>query len=129
MAGYIRTVGRTIYGDVPGQELLDFHYRVLDYTQEKPLADLPQTGFSADYVYREAKRARTALDAAKAKTQLWPGIDIDIPTAATSSKSTPNITRDAVLAAFRGGADGVILSRKWSEMKSANLKGAGEALK
>ena len=129
MAGYIRTVGRTIYGDVPGQELLDFHYRVLDYAQEKPLADLPKTGFSADYVYREAKRARTALDAAKAKTQLWPGIDIDIPTAATSSKSTPSGTHDAVLAAFRGGADGVILSRKWSEMKSANLKGAGEAIR
>src|SRR5262249_7637842 len=58
---------------------------------------------------------------------LWPGIDIDIPTAASSSKSSPNGTRDAVLAAFRAGADGVILSRKWSEMKSANLKGAGEA--
>ena len=127
MAGYIRTVGRTIYGDVPGQELLDFHYRVLDYAQEKPLADLPKAGFTADYVYREAKRARAAL--AGAKTQLWPGIDIDIPTAATSSKSTPNGTRDAVLGAFKGGADGVILSRKWSEMKSANLKGAGEAIR
>jgi hypothetical protein len=34
-----------------------------------------------------------------------------------------------VLAAFRGGADGVILSRKYSEMKLANLKGAGLALK
>jgi hypothetical protein len=129
MAGYIRQVGRTIYGDVPGQELLDFHYRVLDYAQEKPLADLPKSGFSADYVYREAKRARVALDAAKAKTQLWPGIDIDIPTAATSSKSSPNGTRDAVVAAFRGGADGVILSRKWSEIRSANLKGAGEGIR
>jgi len=129
MAGYIRTVGRTIYGDVPGHELLDFHYRVLDYANEKPLADLPQSGFSADYVYREAKRARVALDAVKAKTQLWPGIDIDIPTAATSSKSTPGITKDAVIGAFKGGADGVILSRKWSEMKSGNLKGAGEGIR
>jgi hypothetical protein len=78
-------------------------------------------------VYREAKRAREGL--AGAKTQLWPGIDIDIPTAATSSKSTPDGTRGAVAAAFRGGADGVILSRKWSEMKSANLKGAGAAIR
>lgn len=127
MAGYIRGVGGDMYGDVPAQELLDFHYRVLDYGQEKDLADLPRTGFSADYVYREAKRAREAL--AGAKTQLWPGIDIDIPTAATSSKSTPEGTRDAVLAAFRAGADGVLLSRKWSEMKLANLRGAGEAIK
>jgi hypothetical protein len=127
MASYVRTVARTIYGDVPPQELLDFHYRVLDYAQEKELAELPQSGFSADYVYREAQRAKAALEGTK--TQLWPGIDIDIPTAATSSKSTPNGTRDAVLAAFRGGADGVILSRKWSEMKSGNLKGAGEAIR
>ncbi|MDE3167865.1 MAG: twin-arginine translocation signal domain-containing protein, partial [Acidobacteriota bacterium] len=49
MASYIRGAGSTIFGDVPPQELLDFHYRVLDYAHEKPLADLPRTGFSADY--------------------------------------------------------------------------------
>jgi hypothetical protein len=64
-----------------------------------------------------------------AKTQLWPGIDIDIPTAADHSKSTPDGTRQAVLAAFRAGADGVLLSRKYSEMKLANLAGAGAAIK
>jgi hypothetical protein len=127
LAGYIRNVGSTIYGDVPGQELLDFHYRVLDYKEEKSLAEIPKTGLSADYVYREAKRAREALNGTK--TQLWPGIDIDIPTARDSAKSTPNGTRDAVLAAFKAGSDGVILSRKWSEMKSANLAGAGAAIK
>jgi hypothetical protein len=127
MAGYIRNVSQTMFGDVPPQELLDFHYRVLDYKQEKNLAQLPQSGFSADYVYREAKRAREALNGTK--TKLWPGIDIDIPTAATSSKSTPDGTKDAVLAAFRGGADGVLLSRKYSEIKLANLRGAGAAIR
>ena len=126
LASYINSVGATIYGDVPKQELLDFHYRVLNY-QEKNLAQIPQTGLSADYVYREAKRAREAL--AGAKTQLWPGIDIDIPTNQAHSKSTPEGTRDAVSAAFRAGADGVILSRKYSEMKLANLRGAGMALR
>jgi hypothetical protein len=33
------------------------------------------------------------------------------------------------MAAFRGGADGVILSRKYSEMKLDNLRSAGDALK
>jgi len=127
MAGYIRNIGQTMFGDVPQQELLDFHYRILDYHQEKPLAQLAQSGFSADYVYREAKRAHDALQGLK--TQLWPGIDIDIPTAATSSKSTPDGTREAVLAAFRGGADGVLLSRKYSEIKLPNLRGAGAAIR
>jgi hypothetical protein len=128
MAGYISSVSKTIYGDVPPQELLDFHYRVLN-AQEKGLKEIPQAGFSADYVYREAKRAREALDAVQAKTQLWPGIDIDIPTDAKSSKSTPQGTKAAVLAAFRAGSDGVLLSRKYSEMKLANLRGAGEAIR
>src|SRR6476619_6744131 len=98
MASYIDSVSATMYGDVPRQELLDFHYRVLNY-QEKSLTDIPHTGWSADYVYREAKRAREALNGTK--TQLWPGIDIDIPTAATSSKSSPDGTKEAVIAAFR----------------------------
>jgi len=127
MASYIRAVGSTIYGDVPQQELLDFHYRILDYKHEKNLAEIPQAGFSADYVYQEAKRAREALTGAK--TQLWPGIDIDIPTGANQSKSTPDGTKQAVLAAFRAGADGVLLSRKYSEMKLANLRGAGDAIR
>ena len=127
MASYTRAVGRTLYGDVPAAELLDFHYRVLNYPHEKPLAELPQAGFSADYVYQEAKRAREGLKGAD--TKLWPGIDIDIPTAASSGKSTPQGTREAVLAAFRAGSDGVLLSRKYSEMRLANLRGAGEAIR
>jgi len=126
MATYINSVGSTIYGDVPAQELLDFHYKVLNYA-EPSLADLPKAGFSADYVYRESKRAADAL--AGTKTKLWPGIDIDIPTAPDHAKCTPDGTKQAVLAAFRAGSHGVILSRKYSEMQLANLKGAGAALK
>jgi len=127
MANYIDHVHDSIYGDVPKQELLDFHYRVLDYRDEKDLAAIPEAGFSSDYVFRETKRARAGLTGSN--TKLWPGIDIDIPTAQDHSKSTPEGTRQAVLAAIRGGADGVLLSRKYSEMKLANLKGAGTALR
>jgi hypothetical protein len=126
MANYIRSVDGTVFHDVPAQELLDFHYRVMDYRQEKPLSELAQSGFSADYVHQETRRAREALGS---KTQLWPGLDIDIPTAATSSKCTPEGTKQVVMAAVRAGADGVLLSRKYSEMKLANLRGAGEAIK
>jgi hypothetical protein len=127
LAQYINAVGRTQYGDVPKEELLRFHYDVLGYGSEGSLERIPHAGLSADYVYRETRRARAGL--AGAKTQLWPGIDVDIPTAADHSKCTPAGTKAAVLAAFRGGADGVILSRKYSEMKLANLAGAGEAIK
>ena len=126
LADYIRNVGGTLYGDIPQDELLQFHYRVLNY-QERGLAEIPFTGLTSDYVYRETKRAHEDLQGTK--TLLWPGIDIDIPTEPSHSRCTPDGVRDAVLAAFRGGADGVLLSRKYSEMKLANLRGAGDAVK
>ena len=125
MATYINSVGTTLYGDVPRQELLDFHYRVLDY-QEKSLAQIPFTGFSSDYVLRETQRSRAGL--AGTNTLLWSGIDVDIPTEPTHSKCSPDGVRDAVLAAFQGNADGIILSRKYSEMKLTDLQGARTAL-
>jgi len=126
MARYIDNMHTSMFADVPKQELLDFHYRVLNY-EERGLDEIPFTGFSADYVLRETKRARAGLEGAK--TQLWPGIDVDIPTEENNSKSTPYSTRNAVVAAFHGGADGVLISRKYSEMKLGNLKAVGSAIK
>jgi hypothetical protein len=91
------------------------------------MTTLAATGFSADYVFRETKRAHDALQGTNAK--LWPGIDIDIPTSKEHAKSSPEGTKAAVLAAFHAGADGVLLSRKYSEMKLANLRAAGAAVK
>ncbi len=126
MAGYINSVTGNIFGDMSNQDALDFEYNVMNF-RERAYDQIPFTGLSADSVYRETKRA---LDgAAGTKTLIWPGIDIDIPTAQNNSKSTPQGTKDAVLAAFRAGAHGVILSRKYSEMKMANLNGAGEAIR
>ena len=127
LASYIDSVSETQYGDVPKEELLQFHYDVLGYQNEGTLPQIPKTGLTSDYVYRETKRAREGL--AGAKTQLWPGIDLDVPTEAGHSKSNPAGVHNAVLAAFKGGADGVILSRKYSEMELANLAGAGAAVK
>jgi hypothetical protein len=126
MASYIHRMASGAFADFTDQQMLDFEYRVMNY-QERSYEQIPYTGLSSDYVYRETKRC---VEGAKGtKTLIWPGIDIDIPTNENHSKSTPEGTRDAVLSAFRGGAPGVILSRKYSEMNLANLSGAGEALK
>ena len=126
MASYIHRMSSAAFGDLTEQQMLEFEYRVMNY-QERSYAEIPFTGLSSDYVLRETKRC--VEGARGTKTLIWPGIDIDIPTQEKESKSTPQGTRDAVLAAFRGGAQGVILSRKYSEMKLANLSGAGEAIK
>jgi hypothetical protein len=59
----------------------------------------------------------------------WPGIDIDIPTGTNEKKTEPGDVYQAVKAAFQGGAHGVLLSRKYSEMKLANLRAAGRAIR
>ena len=61
--------------------------------------------------------------------KIWPGIDVDIPTAATSKKTQPDDVYEAVKAAFAGGAHGILLSRKYSEMRLDNIRAAGRALK
>ena len=126
IASYIDNIGATLYGDFPKEETLDVLYRVMNY-QERSLDQIPYAGLSADYVYRETKRAVDG--AAGAKTRIWPGIDIDIPTAANQTKCTPMGVQAAVAEAIRAGAHGVLLSRKYSEMKLANLSGAGQAIK
>jgi hypothetical protein len=126
IANYIDNIGATLYADFPKQETLEVMYRVMNY-QERSLDEIPFTGLSADYVYRETKRAVDG--AAGTKTHIWPGIDIDIPTQDNQTKCTPGSVQEAVAAAIRGGANGVLLSRKYSEMKLANLSGAGHAIR
>lgn len=55
------------------------------------------------------------------------GIDVGIPTGKSSRQASPDDTYAAVTAALKAGAAGVILSRKYSEMRLANLAAAGRA--
>ena len=125
LANYVNNVQQTLFRDFDPEAVLRFHYGILNYA-EKPLAELPAAGLSAEYVYRETLRAK---EGAAGKAAIYPGIDIDIPTGQNEKKTTPADVREAVKAAFRAGADGIILSRKYSEMRLANLAGAGEGLR
>ena len=126
MALYVDNIGSTLYGDLTKQQLTEFTYEVMGY-KERSYDEIPYTGLSSDYVYRETKRALEGV--AGTKTQIWPGLDIDIPTEENNSKRTPQSVKDTVTAAFRAGAPGIILSRKYSEMKLTNLSGAGDAIR
>lgn len=130
LASYVNSVSRTIFGDFSPEEVLGRAYKVLDY-KEANLADLPRKGLSADYVERETRRAINGVSShseSDGAARIWPGIDVDIPTGQNEKKTEPQDVREAVRAAFRAGADGVILSRKYSEMRLANLRAAGDGL-
>ena len=125
-AHFINNVGSTVFRDVPRDELLRFNNYLLNYDRETSLNELAQAGLSSDYVFRETQRA---LAGVQRKCKILPGIDIGIPTGENSRKASPDDTYAAVTAALKAGADGLILSRKYSEMRLANLASAGRAVK
>lgn len=125
-ANFIRNIGSTVFRDVPQEELMRFNNHLLNYGNEASLAELPKAGLSPDYVFRETQRA---LEGVKGKCKILPGIDIGIPTKPTSRKGSSQDTYLATAAAYKAGADGVILSRKYSEMNLANIDAAGRAIR
>lgn len=123
---FINNVGSTVFRDVPKEELLQFNNHLLNYANEKSLDQLPRSGLSPDYVFRETRRA---IEGVRGKCKIYPGIDIGIPTGKTSRKASPQDTYEAVLAGLKAGADGLIFSRKYSEMRLENLAQAGLAVR
>ena len=125
-ANFINNIGSTIFRDVPKEELMRFNNHLLNYGNEASLAQLPTAGLSPDYVFRETQRA---LEGVKGKCKILPGIDIGIPTKATSRKGSPQDAYLSTAAAYKAGAHGVILSRKYSEMNLADIDAAGRAIR
>jgi len=126
-ANFIRNIGSTAFRDVPLEALMRFNNRLLNYSEnESPFDQLATAGISPDYVFRETRRA---IEGVKGKCLILPGIDVNIPTGKNSRKASPQDTYEATLAAYKAGSDGVILSRKYSEMFLDNLKAAGRAVR
>jgi hypothetical protein len=123
---FIHNICQTVFRDVPPGELMQMNNHLLNYAHEAPIETLAAAGLSPDYVLRETQRAKAGVGG---KCRILPGIDVNIPTGEKSRKASPEDTYQATLAAFKGGADGVILSRKYSEMRIENLAAAGRAVR
>jgi hypothetical protein len=125
-AHFMDNIGSTVFRDVPKDELKRFNDHLLNYTGEKNLNELATAGLSPDYVFRETQRA---LAGVQGKCRILPGIDIGIPVGKNSRQASPDDTYAATAAALKAGAHGVIFSRKYSEMRLANLEAAGRAVR
>jgi hypothetical protein len=123
MAGFLDRISQTVFHDAKPEDFLPFYYKIMNY-EEAPLAQLSKAGLSADYVSRETKRV---LAAVQGRIPVYPGLDVGVP--CRGKQVTPEDVRDSVKVAFAAGAQGVVLSRKYSEMKLASLAGAGQGLR
>jgi hypothetical protein len=102
------------------------HYKIMGLQGEPSLDKLPTAGLSGESVGIETRRA--IADVAGA-IPIYPGIDIDIPTGLDQKRTQPSDVKAATLAALKAGAPGVVLSRKYAEMRLTNIAGAKEALR
>lgn len=135
IASYIESVSQTVWGDVPAEDVLQFHYRVLGFSED-PYPKVRRTGLKREFVARETRRV--VEGARGSRTQVLAGIDVDIPVlkldlgasaASEAARSTRQDVRAAVRQAFQAGADGIVVSREYTEMQLENLSGVGDAIR
>lgn len=125
LAQYVRGASRSLFADLSPDQTLALTYDLQQF-HDRPLTELAASGLGPDYVLRETKRA---IAGAGPTMKIWPGIDVDVPTGAASRKAQPADIYEVVKAAFAGGAHGVLLSRKYSEMRLDNIRAAGRAVR
>lgn len=122
---YLNHLQTTLFGDTTGEKSYALLADVLD-VDEGPLSEMRTTGWSGEYVRNQTARMIREIGD---DIPIYPGIDIDVPTAPGEKKTTPADVRSGVLGALDGGAKGVILSRKYAEMRIANVVAVGDALR
>lgn len=123
MARFVDRLCSTVFADATPRELQPLYYRLMNYDQGS-LEEITKNGLTPQYLISETKRAITDTGG---KVQIYPGVDIDVPTAPGEKHTTPEDVRASVKAAFSAGANGIVLSREYTEMWLRNLTAAGEA--
>jgi hypothetical protein len=125
---YLDRLQKSVLSEIPLDESLDFYYATFGYDRkrEPSVEQLDKSGFSPDYVYRETKR--TVVETA-GKASVYPGIGFDVPWNEQHYPSAPENVYQAVVKGFDAGADGIVVSREYDEMRLPNLKAVGAAVK
>ena len=124
---FIENVGSTVFRDVPKDELLRFNNHLLGYGDEAGLDAL---------AHQPGCRPTTSPARRSGRWPASQGGAGSSPASTSASrpgehsrKASPEDTYAAVAAALKAGADGVVLSRKYSEMRLDNLAAAGRAVR
>jgi len=123
MIQYLNSVSQGALSDFGPEGALQLLYQLQGF-DGPPLAQLGEEGFSIDYVYRETRRCVEGL-AGKALTLAGPGFNIG----GKHSSDTPDFVYETINACFEAGADGLIVSREYDEMRRSNLQAVGRAVR
>ncbi len=124
---------RNMYHDMDEAQILDYYYSIfqLDKTKEPSLDELDHQGLSPDYVYREIKRCVTGVSG---DADVISGVGIDVPWHLPDGGmdvclSDPDLLQEAVRRSFDAGANGILASRDYDEMRLSSLEAFGQAIR
>lgn len=120
---YLPRFQKTILGELSLASSLELYYDTFDYDRsaEPSLGELGRRGFSPEYVFRET---RHSVASAAGRTKIYTGIGFDVP---GSPPDDPDTIARATRRAFDAGANGIVVSREYEEMKVEHLRAVGRA--
>lgn len=125
-------VRNLVLNDLSLKQSLQLYYGLFDHDASKQpsVDDLYGKGIGPEYVYREVLRCKQSVGD-KAKVYAGIGIDIPwyIPNGMEPRPSDPEQLMAAVHRAFDAGADGLLASREYNEMRMSSLKAFGDAVR
>ena len=125
---YLERFQHTVLEELPLEDSLNLYYDLFGYdkTREPKLDELATKGFSPDYVYRETRRS---VASAEGKTKIYTGVGFDVPWAGKHIDADPDEVYEATRKSFAAGANGIVVSREYQEMRVPNLKAVGRAVR
>jgi hypothetical protein len=85
LAQYVRNIESTIFRDFTPYEVLEIHYKISPPDRRTQPGQIVHRSLSANYVFKEAERAIADV---KCAVPIYPGSDIDIPTALTEKRAS-----------------------------------------
>lgn len=123
---------KTALNDLSLEQSLQLYYGLFRHNagDQPNVADLDANGLGPEYVFREIERCKQAVGNT-AKVYAGIGIDIPwyIPNGMEPRPSDSQQLTVAVKRAFDAGADGVLASREYNEMRFSSLRAFGRGVR
>lgn len=119
------------FHDFNEEQTLEYFYEMMGYDEASrvSLERLEAEGMGPEYVYNETKRC---VDSVAGKAKVIAGIGIDVLWHGGDQQpfhSDPLRLQKAVYKAIEAGADGLLASREYDEMRFSSLRAFGDAVR
>lgn len=124
----VEPLRKSLLHEFSGPDAQRLLYTILGYdpAREPGWEASESTGFTPAYVESETRRC---VQGAVGRARVYAGIGIDVPWNGKTAESKPETTEEATMRALSAGASGILISREYDEMRVANLRAIGRAVR